>query len=101
MFKAMILLKRKEGATLAEFAEWWLQQHRPLAEKLPGLKQAIFNMIDEETAGNYDGVSELWFEDRKAFVQAYESDIGQEVAADSLANVSGRERMFVTEHIIK
>ena len=100
MFKAMILLKRKSTATHEEFSQWWLQQHRLLAAKLPGLKRAVFNLADEECAVDYDGVSELWFESRADFEAAYASDIGKSVAADSMDNVSARERLFVSEHVI-
>ncbi len=101
MFKAMILLKRSPTKTHAEFAQWWLDQHRPLAQQLPKVRRAIFNLADEETAGQYDGVSELWFDSREDFEAAYASEIGKKVAADSTDNVSARERLFVTENIIK
>ena len=101
MFKAMILLKRKPSMNHADFANWWLQKHRPLAEQLPNLRRAVFNLSDPETAAQYDGVSELWFDNREDFEAAYASDTGQKVAADSLDNVGARERLFVTETILK
>ena len=101
MFKVMILLKRKDTDNHAEFADWWLVQHRPLAEKLPKVNRVIFNLPDETSAEAYDGVSELWFDTQADFEAAYESDIGKAVAADSLDNVGARTRMFVTEHVIK
>ncbi len=101
MFKAMILLKRREGKSRAEFADWWLGQHRLLAEQLPGLQRAVFNLNDDSAADGYDGVSELWFETQAAFEAAYASEIGQQVAADSMSNVSARERLLVSEHLIK
>ncbi|MCZ4281340.1 EthD family reductase [Kiloniella laminariae] len=101
MFKAMILLKRREDATHEEFAQWWLQGHRPLAEQLPGLKRAVFNLAQKDPASDYDGVSELWFESKADFDAAYASDIGKAVARDSLDNVASRTRLFVDEHIIK
>jgi len=45
-----------------------------------------------------DGVSELWFESQAAFEAAYASEIGQRVAADSMAHVARRERLLVAEH---
>ena len=32
MFKAMILLKRREGMSMEEFLKWWLGQHAELAK---------------------------------------------------------------------
>ena len=98
MFKAIILLRRKSGTTAAEFREWWLEQHAPLARQLPELQRLCFNLVDTETNTQYDGVSELWFKTRKDFETAYTSEIGQRVAADSIANLDSRERLLVEEH---
>src|SRR5262245_25010754 len=100
MFKAIVLLARKEGATREEFAAWWLERHAPLARDLPGLRGLRFNLVESEDA-EFDGVSELWFDSREAFEAAYASEHGKRVAADSLANVSRRERLVVHEHVIR
>ena len=100
MFKAMILLKRKPQLSFKEFSDWWLQRHAPLARRLPHLRRAVFNLVDDHGEGLYDGISELWFDTQSDFEQAYASELGQQVANDSLAHVSGRERIFVGEHVI-
>lgn len=96
MFKAVILLTRAEGASRADFREWWLERHAPLARQLPGLRRLVFNVVESED-GAYDGVSELWFDSREDFEAAYATEIGRAVAADSLANVSARVRLLVDE----
>jgi uncharacterized protein (TIGR02118 family) len=96
MFKAIILLTRAEGSTRDEFREWWLERHAPLARQLPGLRRLVFNVVETDDAP-CDGVSELWFDSKQAFEAAYATEIGQAVAADSLANVSGRVRLVVDE----
>lgn len=96
MFKAIILLTRAAGATPEEFREWWLERHAPLARQLPGLRRLVFNVVEAEGAP-YDGVSELWFDSESAFEAAYATEVGKAVAADSLANVSGRVRLPVAE----
>jgi uncharacterized protein (TIGR02118 family) len=78
------------------FADWWLVRHAPLARTLPGLRRLTFNLVTN--GGSIDGVSELWFDSQAAFEAAYASDIGKAVAADSLAHVGRRERLFVNEH---
>jgi uncharacterized protein (TIGR02118 family) len=100
MFKAIVLLTRKEGVSRREFQEWWLQRHAPLARDLPGLRGLRFNLVESEDA-EFDGVSELWFDSREAFEAAYASEHGKRVAEDSLANVSRRERLVVGEHVIR
>lgn len=98
MFKAVILLTRAEGASREEYRTWWLEQHAPLARTLPGVRRLVFNVVETEDAG-VDGVSELWFDSQEAFEAAYASEIGQQVTADSLANVAGRVRLFVDERV--
>lgn len=96
MFKAIILLTRREDMSAEAFADWWLVRHAPLARTLPELRRLTFNLVTN--GGSIDGVSELWFDSQAAFEAAYASDIGNAVAADSLAHVGRRERLFVNEH---
>jgi uncharacterized protein (TIGR02118 family) len=99
MFKAIILLERREGTTREEFRRWWLGPHAELARGLPGLRGLRFNVVESEDA-TADGISELWFDTRDAFDAAYASEHGQRVAADSLANVGRRERLLVSENVV-
>ena len=99
-FKAIILLTRRADATHDEFVQWWLGQHQPLARQLPKLRRGVFNVVESPAEGEPDGVSELWFDTQADFEAAYASEIGQQVVADSMANVSNRMRMFVTENVI-
>jgi uncharacterized protein (TIGR02118 family) len=99
VFKAIILLARNPEATHEEFCDWWLGEHAALALQLPGLRALRFNVVESEDAG-YDGISELWFDTRETFDAAYAGELGRAVAADSLAHVSRRERLFVDERIL-
>jgi uncharacterized protein (TIGR02118 family) len=96
MFKAIILLTRRDDMTREAFAQWWLYEHGPLARQLPGLRRLTFNLVSNDST--VDGVSELWFDTQAAFEAAYASTIGQQVAADSMAHVAKRERLLVAEH---
>ena len=98
MFKAIILLKRREDLTHEEFATWWLDHHSPMVIDLPGVRRVCFNLADDGVA--FDGVSELWFDTKAAFEAAYATEHGKAVAADSMAHVSARERLFVEENWI-
>ena len=95
MFKAIILLKRREDMSASEFERWWLRDHAPLAAKLPNVRRIVFNLTEDGSA--FDGVSELWFDSREDFEAAYATEIGKSVAADSLAHLADRQRMMVTE----
>jgi uncharacterized protein (TIGR02118 family) len=99
MFKAMILLTRREGMTHDLFVDWWLHQHVPLASSLPLLRKLVFNVVDSGHAEpGVDGIAELWFDGQADFEAAYVSDVGVATAADSMAHVCGRVRLFVTEN---
>ena len=99
MFKAVILLTRRADMTHDEFVRWWLDEHATLASTLPGVRRVVFNVVDEgHDEGGVDGVSELWFDSRSDFEAAYATEVGKATAADSLAHVSGRVRLFVTEN---
>jgi uncharacterized protein (TIGR02118 family) len=96
--KAIILLSRRDDMTHEEFLAWWLGEHGPLAAQLPGVRRIVFNASDDHD--DVDGVSELWFDDRAAFDAAYATELGKAVAADSMAHVRSRVRLFVEEHTI-
>ena len=96
MFKAIILLTRREDMTPAAFRAWWLNEHAPLARRLPGCRRLVFNVVETEGA-TCDGISELWFDTQVAFEAAYATELGKRVAADSGAHVSARVRLFVDE----
>lgn len=97
MIKAVVLLKRKDELTAEGFAQWLLEEHLPMVLKLPGLRRYQAN-IAEDSEGDYDGFSELWFDSEEAMLNAYDTDLGKAVAADSLAHVKLRKRIVVREH---
>ena len=97
MFKAMIMLTRRDDMTHEEFKAWWLGEHQLLAKQLPGVQKIRFNVIDQDETPPCDGIAELWFETQEAFVAAYATEIGQAVAADSMAHLASRVRMFTEE----
>ncbi len=101
MFKAMIMLTRREDMSHAEFAQWWLHEHDSIAAALPKIRKAVFNEVTDgfDEAG-IDGVAELWFDTREDFDAAYATETGKATAQDSLAHVSGRVRLIVSENIV-
>jgi uncharacterized protein (TIGR02118 family) len=98
MFKAIILLKRGEDMTHEDFKTWWLVDHSKKAATLPGVRKIVFNLAAD--GSSFDGISELWFDSKEDFDAAYETDIGKAVAADSIAHLADRQRIFVTENDI-
>ena len=99
MFKAMILLSRREDLTPEDFRRWWLEEHRPLALQLPGLRKMVVNIVEADPAeSGVDGISELWFDTQADFEAAYATEIGKAVAADSMGHNRKRVRLLIDEH---
>ena len=85
MFKAMILLTRREDMTPDDFRRWWLEEHRPLALQLPGLRRMVVNIVAADPGETgIDGISELWFDTQADFEADYATEIGKRVV-DRLA----------------
>ena len=85
MFKAMILLKKKDSFTTEQFKNWWLNEHSPMASKLPKIKKLCFNLVVGVDSQEYDGIAEQWFDTEEDFLSAYQSEYGKQVAADSMS----------------
>lgn len=100
MFKALILLKRNEDLDFSNFKTHWLENHAPLVRQLPNIRKAVFNFATDNGEGEFDAVSELWFDNEQDFIDAYGSEIGQQVAEDSLSRVVRRQRILLEEHDI-
>jgi uncharacterized protein (TIGR02118 family) len=99
MFKAMILLTRREDMSHEDFRRWWLEEHRPMALQLPGLRKMVVNIVDGDPSGSgIDGISELWFDTQADFEAAYATEIGKAVAADSMGHNRARVRLLIDEH---
>ena len=81
-----------------DFKTWWLVDHSKKAATLPGVRKIVFNLAAD--GSSFDGISELWFDSKEAFEAAYVSEIGKAVAADSIAHLADRQRIFVTENDI-
>ena len=100
MQRVVIYLKRRTDLPQSLFFDWWLGQHSPLAEQLPGLRQYIISLTADEQEGPFDGMAELWFDDLAAADAAFASPAGQAARADAEAHVARRERLNLTEHTI-
>jgi len=98
MHRAMFFLKRRPELDRPAFFRWWLDEHRPLAAKLPGLRRYVISHAVDEEDGAFDGVAELWFDDAAAEQAAFASPQGQAARADRQAHATRNERLAVVEH---
>jgi hypothetical protein len=59
MQRVVIYLKRRTDLLQPVFFDWWLGQHKALAEQLPGLRQYTISLAADAQEGPFDGMAEL------------------------------------------
>lgn len=88
MVKAIALLKRKPGLSREEFIEHYEKVHVPLILKYStGVVKYVRNFVvsDGITEPEFDCITELWYEDMKAFkatIGVWGTDEGQVIRDD-------------------
>lgn len=105
MIKLVFCLHRRPEISREEFQQYWREQHGPLvrdrARAIGALRYVQVHTAYDDwnealRAGRggpppYDGVAELWFEDRAALEAAFGTDAARKAGAELLAD----ERKFI------
>ena len=96
MIRVTFLLRKKPELSAEEFYRYWLEEHGPLvasqAKHLNTLRYVQVHTLDDpatarmaEARGGmeapYDGVAEMWFEDREALVASTQTKQGRRAGA--------------------
>jgi len=105
MVKIVWLLKRATHLTQAEFEQWWIERHVPIARAAPRLRRYVVNLPrrPDNLAGKpvteceWDGVAEQWFDTVEDLQVAYSRPVAGDIRADTMAHVSRLERLIVEE----
>jgi uncharacterized protein (TIGR02118 family) len=102
MFKIMILLTKKQVMSDDDFARYFLEEHAPLAKKMPGLRKYVVNIVQRppNREPDYHGVSELWFDDRESMKQAFTSPQGSLAQKDTEHFAGKTLTLYIDEHEI-
>jgi uncharacterized protein (TIGR02118 family) len=102
MFKMMILIKKKPALTDEEFAKYWLENHAPIAKKMPGLRKYVVNLVKRppNREPDYNGVVELWFDDSAGMKNAFASPGGKATQKDTDVFAASLTTMYIDEHAI-
>ena len=107
MIVRMGLLQKKAGLESAEFRSHWRNSHGPLAAKLPGLRRYHQNhVVDRQQRGisyargslDFDGISELWFDDLPSMQRAFSTDLVDELAADESTFIGDLKLVTAIQH---
>ena len=75
MIHLLMAIKRKDGLSREEFSRHWREVHAPLARRIPGLRGYVQNHSPSVLSRSqaYDGVVEVWMDDRDALKVAFAS----------------------------
>lgn len=75
--KLIFQLRRKFGMSLADFRQYWLDEHGPIVCKLPGLRRYVqCHTVDAAyryAEPRWDGVAQLWVDDVEAMQRLFDS----------------------------
>ena len=95
MITMISLLKRREDLSFEAFCKWY-QEHAQAATRIPNLRHYTVNTaIDGDQ--EWDAISMLTFSDEVEMEAALDSAEGQRSRKDTLAHVSRREALKVTQ----
>lgn len=75
MIHQLIAIKRKDGLSREAFSRHWREVHAPLARRIPGLRGYVQNHSPSVLSRSqaYDGVVEIWMDDRDALKAGFAS----------------------------
>ena len=83
MRKLVNLLVRKDGMSHEEFREYWLNEHAPMAEDLPGVAKYTTSLPGDPEKSAYDGIAELYLEDGVDVATVFSSEAGKKIQEDT------------------
>jgi len=105
----MGLLQKRADIDQQEFRTHWRPGHGALAAKLPGLRRYHQNhIVDRAQRGityardgrDFDGFSELWFDDLPAMQAAFAADEVKALADDETRFISGLKVVTAVQHVV-
>lgn len=109
MITRMGLLGKRPDMTDEAFRQHWRDVHGPLAARLPGLRRYHQNhVVDREqraisyTRSNYDfdGISELWFDDLPSMSSAFSGDLLPMLGKDEDLFIGELKVITAIQHVV-
>src|SRR5438105_10872600 len=103
MIKIVLLLHRRPDLSVEDFRRHWHEVHRPLLERLPGLRRLVLNDVlpgPDGARAPVDGIAEDWFDSVEAMQAAFSSPEAQAVNSDAtnFLDMSRFQVLAVAEH---
>ncbi|MGY6251214.1 EthD family reductase [Bosea thiooxidans] len=108
MVKLISLLTRHPHLTKNEFMRMWVEDHAPMALKVPGLRRYSLSFIIAEPSRadvpdqsySADGIAELWFDSEEAMKAVLESPELQHWRAHGATFIGKIKAFLVEEKVI-
>ena len=106
MIKLVYCITKKPGLTDQEFFSYWKNIHGPIGARIQGLRRLVqshrVNIPGDKYQPDYEGMVELWFDDRDALLAARQSPEWKTSSEDEANFVDhARTAYFVSEeHVI-
>ena len=98
--KAVSFFKRKAGMAVDDFQAYWRRRHPDAVLRLPGIRRYVQSHTRPAAYARgepiYDGIAELWFEDRASMERALASPQMAALHADGALFI-GANKTFVVE----
>jgi uncharacterized protein (TIGR02118 family) len=85
VLKFMVVIRKRQDMSNADFQNYLKNVHGPLAKKLPGLRCYVQNFPQEDAERDrpaWDAIVELYFDDRESMEAAWASPEGSASDAD-------------------
>ncbi|MFT7650869.1 MAG: hypothetical protein ACI8Y4_005644 [Candidatus Poriferisodalaceae bacterium] len=107
MIKVTEAVNRADGMSVEEFQHHWLHNHGPIVAQMPGLRRYVQSptRVGGYRRGEpaYDGIAELWFDDKAALRAIASTDEFAAAKADEpkFINTDSLIELVVDEHVIK
>lgn len=105
----MGLLRKQADLSLSAFERHWRDSHQPIVAELPGLRGYHRNLVvDRQQLGidyarggyDFDGVSQLWFDDVASMHAAFDSDVGRAIVEDERRFVGDIAIITTIQHVV-
>jgi len=101
MLKVISLLTRKEDISLEDFRKWALEEHPVLGKKIPGMRHYRMSVVLEDNPDfPCQAVSEFWFDNNEARLEAFATPEGKAAAEDAAAHCSTRVHLLTEEKVL-
>jgi uncharacterized protein (TIGR02118 family) len=105
MVRVHIWVRKREGMSDEEFADYWRNTHAPIArDGYEHLRSYVVNLVTRVPEGQerpYDGVAELAWENRDGFRTDMASEAARQATDDLAAFSSAFGLLFVDQSAVK